>query len=76
MRWFEDIVVSGEVGVVKPDPRIYRLAIERCRLNPPRTVFIDDSAENVAGGRRAGLHALHFLGPAQLRSDLQSLGLL
>lgn len=75
-RWFEDIVVSGEVGVVKPDPRIYRLAIERCRLNPARTVFIDDNAENVAGGRQAGLHALHFVGPAQLRSDLHSLGLL
>ncbi|MGH8631697.1 MAG: HAD family hydrolase, partial [Burkholderiales bacterium] len=36
-RWFEDIVVSGEVGLIKPDARIYRLAIERCRLNPSRT---------------------------------------
>jgi 2-haloacid dehalogenase len=69
-------VVSGEVGLLKPDPRIFRLAIERCALDPARTVFIDDVADNVAGGRSVGLHALQFVGPAQLRSDLQALGLL
>ena len=42
LGWFEDVVVSGEVGLVKPDPRIYRLAIDRCRLEPARTVFVDD----------------------------------
>jgi 2-haloacid dehalogenase len=76
LGWFEDIVVSGEHGVVKPDPRIYRLTIERCRLEPSRTVFIDDSPANVAAGRAAGLHALHFASPEQLRVDLVALGLL
>lgn len=73
--WFDDIVVSGEVGLIKPDPRIYRLAIERCRLDPPRTVFIDDSPVNVAAGTDAGLHALHFESPERLRAQLTSLGL-
>ncbi|HZP94275.1 MAG TPA: HAD family phosphatase [Burkholderiales bacterium] len=74
--WFADIVVSGEVGLAKPDPRIYRVAIERCRLAPAQTVFVDDNVHNVAAGERAGLHALHFTTPVQLRADLGKLGLL
>lgn len=76
LGWFEDIVVSGEVGVAKPDPRIYKLAIERWRLDPPRTVFIDDSPANVAAGQQAGLHSLCFESPEQLRAALASLRLL
>ena len=76
LNWFEDIVVSGEVGLAKPDPRIFALAIERCRLDPARTVFIDDSPRNVEAGRNAGLHALHFRDPDQLRADLKRLGML
>jgi 2-haloacid dehalogenase len=76
LDWFEDIVVSGEHGLVKPDPRIYRLAIERCDLEPARTVFIDDSAANIAAGRDAGMHALQFTAPEQLRADLIALGVL
>lgn len=75
LQWFEDIVVSGEVKLAKPDPRIFALTIERCRLEPARTVFIDDSQHNVEAGRAAGLHALHFQNPAKLRSDLAALGL-
>ena len=76
LQWFENIVVSGEVGMAKPDPRIFALTIERCRLNPLRTVFIDDSLRNVEAARNAGLHALHFRDPEQLRVDLTRLGML
>jgi 2-haloacid dehalogenase len=76
LKWFEHIVVSGHVGLAKPDPAIFRLAIERCRLTPEKTVFIDDSVRNVEAGRAAGLHALQFHTPARLRADLQALGLL
>ena len=76
LKWFENIVVSGEVGLAKPDPRIFALTIERCRLDPARTVFIDDSLRNVEAGRSAGMHALHFRDPDQLRADLNQLGLL
>lgn len=75
-RWFEDIVVSGQVGLAKPDPAIFRLAIERCRLEPSQTVFIDDSAVNVAAGAAAGLRAIQFTSPEKLRADLLALGLL
>lgn len=76
LKWFENIVVSGEVGLAKPDPRIFALTIERCRLEPARTVFIDDSLHNVEAGRNAGMHALHFRDPHQLRADLTRLGML
>ena len=76
LDWFEDIVVSGEVKLVKPDPRIFALTIGRCRLDPARTIFIDDNPRNVEAGRNAGLHALHFTGPKPLRTELVRLGLI
>lgn len=76
LKWFGDIVVSGEVGLAKPDPRIFELAIERCRLEPAQTLFIDDNLPNVEAARASGLHALQFLSPAGLRADLTRLGLL
>ena len=74
LSWFEDVVVSGEHGLVKPDARIYQLAISRCSLDPARTVFIDDSMANVEGARACGLHALHFRDADTLRADLGRLG--
>jgi 2-haloacid dehalogenase len=76
LQWFEDIVVSGEVRLAKPDPRIFQLAIERNHLDPARTLFIDDSQVNVEAARGAGLHAVHFRGAGPLREDLVRLGLL
>jgi 2-haloacid dehalogenase len=76
LQWFEDIVVSGEVRLAKPDPRVFQLAVERNRLDPARTLFVDDSQVNVEAARSIGLHALHFRGAETLREDLVSLGLL
>jgi 2-haloacid dehalogenase len=76
LGWFDDIVVSGEHGIVKPDPRIYALTNSRCRLEPARTVFVDDSPLNVDAARASGMHALHFTDAAKLRAELASLGLL
>jgi 2-haloacid dehalogenase len=76
LQWFEDIVVSGEVRLAKPDPRIFRLAIERNRLDPSRTLFIDDSLVNVEAARGTGLQAVHFRSAGALREDLVRLALL
>jgi 2-haloacid dehalogenase len=76
LSWFEDTVVSAEHGVVKPDPRIFGIAIRRFRLNPPNAVFVDDLAENVAAARACGLTALHFTGAPRLRAELRELDLL
>src|SRR4029077_19749783 len=76
LRWFEDIVVSGEVKLAKPDPRIFELTIERCGLTPASTLFVDDMRPNVEVARALGLHALHFEHPRKLRADLEGLSLL
>ena len=73
---FEDIVVSGTEGLAKPDPAIYRLAIDRSGLTAEQLVFIDDRAENVAAAEAAGMHGIHFTDADALRSALVELGLL
>lgn len=51
------ILCSGTLGTRKPDPAVYRLALERLGADASRTLFIDDLFVNVRGARRAGLHA-------------------
>lgn len=76
LRWFRGIVVSGEVGVIKPDPRIFKLLIDRFAIDPEDTVYIDDVEANVIAARPFGIHAIHFTTPAALREELVGLGLL
>jgi 2-haloacid dehalogenase len=76
LRWFRGILVSGEVGVIKPDPRIFELLIERFRIEPQRAVYIDDVEANIAAARRFGIHAIQFTNPVALRAELATLGLL
>ena len=74
-RRFRDIVVSGAEKLMKPDPAIYRLALDRFGLEAERTVFIDDNAANVEGARAVGLIALRFTDGPTLRRELAALGL-
>lgn len=69
------VTVSGEVGLIKPDERIYRLHAETFGLEPTATLFIDDSPANVEGARRAGWQAVHFTSAQALERDLADLGL-
>jgi len=74
MHWFEAYVISGIEGVAKPDRRIFEILLHRHGLRPQSTVFIDDQARNVNAARELGLHALAFSSAAQLRRDLEALG--
>ena len=73
---FRDVVVSGEVKLIKPDPAIYALALERFGLAPEEALFVDDRAENVEAGERAGLVGHLFRDAATLRAELEGYGLL
>ena len=73
---FRDIVVSGDERLVKPDPAIYHLALDRFGLQPGEAVFVDDRADNVAGANGVGMHGLHFVDAPTLRGQLNALGLL
>ncbi|MBL8656295.1 MAG: HAD-IA family hydrolase [Altererythrobacter sp.] len=73
---FQDIVVSGEEKLVKPDPAIFALAARRFGHEPAAMLFIDDNAANVAAARASGWHGHHFRDAALLRAELEQRGLL
>jgi 2-haloacid dehalogenase len=73
LDWFEHIVVSGEIRLVKPDPAIFRHAIDACGLDPARTLFIDDSVHNIETAARLGFHVHHFTGPDGLQQRVAPL---
>jgi 2-haloacid dehalogenase len=73
---FRDVVVSGEVGMLKPDREIFELFLARNDLTAGSCLFIDDSRHNVEGSRAVGMDAIHFESPQQLRRDLARRGLL
>ncbi len=76
LEWFDGMVISGFEGTKKPDARIFRLLLERYRIEAARAVFIDDLMINVVAARNVGLHALHFTDAQALRRDLTRLKLL
>lgn len=57
---FDVIVISAEEGIMKPDPRLYHIALERLGCHPEEAIFIDDFAHNIAGAQAVGLHTVHF----------------
>jgi 2-haloacid dehalogenase len=75
-RHFRDIVVSGDERMVKPDPRIFALAMKRFGVGPGEALFIDDRADNIAASEAAGFVGHVFDGTDRLRRRLAEFGLL
>jgi len=75
MDWFDDILISGEVGLVKPDPAIFRLLLARIGRTAEECIFIDDSNANIAAARKLGFTPIQFHSPEQLEQELQALGI-
>jgi putative hydrolase of the HAD superfamily len=75
LRVVQDWVASCNVGLRKPDPQIYFLALERAGILPRQAVYVDDRPEMVEAGRSIGLTAVRFENSRQLEEDLQSIGL-
>jgi 2-haloacid dehalogenase len=73
---FRGIVVSGEEKLLKPDPAIYRRALDRFGLNPGDALFVDDRRINADGARAVGMHTHLFTGADGLRRRLEDEGLL
>ena len=70
----EGVLVSGEVRIAKPDPRVFALAAQRFGLDPARTVFADDMERNVRAAAEAGFVAELFVDAVRLRRRLRELG--
>ena len=72
---FDDIVVSALVGIIKPEPAIYRLACLRLQVQLCEVVLLDDNSENVQSAIGVGLHALQYSGEETLITAAEALGL-
>ena len=73
---FRDIIVLGTEKLMKPDPAIYRLALDRFGIDPAGALFIDDVAANIAGAESVGIAGHLFEGAAMLETDLARRGYL
>jgi len=76
LRRFEDIVVSGQERLAKPDPAIFEVLFRRHHLDPQECLFVDDAAANVAAAAALGMTAVQFRDAPAFRSELVRLGLL
>ncbi len=72
LRLFDGVVVSGSIGLAKPDPKIFLHLLNQFGLNPRETLFIDDKASNVQGALDAGIYAVRFENPRQLEKSLET----
>lgn len=75
LHGFRDTVVSAHEKLVKPDPAIYRLFLERNDLDPATCLFVDDNADNVVAARTVGMKAVRFTSPARFAADLVAHGI-
>ena len=70
---FRGITVSGKIGLLKPEPEIFRHHVAAFDLSPEETLFIDDVAANIEAARDEGWQAVQFISPDGLERDLRSL---
>jgi 2-haloacid dehalogenase len=76
LDWFDAVLISGDVGVAKPDPRIFEHFLARHGLAAESTIYIDDAEANVAAARGLGFQVIHFIDSDALRRELAAAGLL
>ena len=70
---FDVVVISGEVGLRKPEPEIYELTCDRLGLQPTECVFVDDIPDNVEGARAVGITAIQHFSYEQTAAELERL---
>ena len=68
---FDDRIISGDVGLAKPDIKIYQLAIKKFNLNPEESLFIDDKIENTKGAEQAGIKTIQLQNPEDLDKEIR-----
>lgn len=71
--FFDVLIISAEVGVMKPDPRIYRLALEQLKVKAGEAIFIDDMTENIGTARSIGMHGILCRDKGQMLAELKDL---
>ena len=68
---FDDKIISGDVGLAKPDIKIYQLAIKKFSLIPEESLFIDDKIENTKGAEQVGIKTIQLQKPEDLYKEIR-----
>lgn len=74
-RLFHEIIISSEVGMVKPDAEIFQLTLERLKAEASEAIFIDDNEKHIRAAESVGIKSIQFISASQLRRDLLDQGL-
>lgn len=74
-QYFDEIIVSGEVGMVKPDPEMFEYALNKLFVKPDEVIFIDDSIINTEAAEKLGIKSIQFISATKLSEDLKKFGL-
>ena len=70
---FDTVILSSEVGLRKPNPAMYTLALDRLQISPDEAVFLDDFEPMVKGAQQVGIHAIHVSDHAEAIKEVQEL---
>lgn len=70
---FDQTVFSAEVGLAKPDPKIYHYVLNKFSLRPDQAIFVDDMPQNVDVAQQLGIHAVRFISRIQAMNDIEAL---
>lgn len=75
-KHLKGMVVSGDEKLVKPDPKLYYVLLDRFDLDPEETLFIDDNAHNIDAAKLLGFKTIHFTNGVNLEEQLRGMGVL
>jgi epoxide hydrolase-like predicted phosphatase len=75
-RLFDEIIISSEVGMVKPSADIFHLTLQRLGVQPSEALFIDDNKKHTQAAEKIGIKSIQFLSAAQLRKELKERGVI
>jgi 2-haloacid dehalogenase len=76
LNLLDDIVISGDINLIKPEPEIFEFFLEKIDTPAAQCLFIDDSAANIAAAQSIGFDTVHFKSPEQLKMELETRRLL
>jgi len=70
---FDTLIISAEIGMMKPQPEVYQLALKRALVEAREAAFVDDMPKNVEAANALGMHGIIFRDPAQVKENLKAL---
>lgn len=75
LDYFDELILSHEVKITKPDPKIFKYAIKKAKCKPKEIVFVDDGSNNVRSAKKLGIIGIHFINIEKLIKDFEKLNI-